>query len=263
MQNTTYHLIIIGLAVAFGVALLIAWRSTRDSHATGYDLGYEDGKRGQLDQVNALHEDIALLRSRQRLADAEHQQERERLILDCDARIAVYARRANPLDAADAAALRMIVKTLELAERTWKAMGTIGAASAARLDIGLTGSIAFKVERALIAAGQVEIQPATVTRDADGYWNHPHLPAFDPDDGTTEMRDWLQEQRLQTAYDTFEGWAPDDHPYYQTGNESISDWQPEPPPGEGWFLLSIYETEDNGPVAMFVRRSPADLEAAA
>ncbi|WP_160286515.1 hypothetical protein [Pseudomonas knackmussii] len=123
MQNTTYHLIIIGLAVAFGVALLIAWRSTRDSHATGYDLGYEDGKRGQLDQVNALHEDLALLRTRQRLADEEHQQDRDRLIQDCDERIAFYARRASPFTEEDAVELMKISGQLQVTATTAERVG--------------------------------------------------------------------------------------------------------------------------------------------
>lgn len=123
MQNTTYHLIIIGLAFAFGAALLIAWRSTRNSHATGYDQGYQDGKLGQLGHINALHEDVALLRASHRLSDAEHQLERERLIQDCDERIAFYARRASPFTEEDAVELMKISGQLQVTAVTAQRVG--------------------------------------------------------------------------------------------------------------------------------------------
>ncbi|SDH48804.1 hypothetical protein [Pseudomonas panipatensis] len=123
MQNTTYHLIMLGLAIAFGVALLIAWRTTRNSHAAGYSQGFEDGKRSQLAHINALHEDLALLRARHRLADAEHQLERERLIQDCDKRIAFYARRTSPFTEKDAVELMKISGQLQVTANTAQRIG--------------------------------------------------------------------------------------------------------------------------------------------
>jgi hypothetical protein len=39
-----------------------------------------------------------------------------------------------------------------------------------------------------------------------------------------------------------------------TWEDAVKAWQPTPPEGEGWFLLTVYDTED-GPYACFARPS--------
>lgn len=265
-----FNVLIILAGLLLGVIVGISYACwSRQSH---YQLGWNDAATGHrntirehLQHVQALQADIGQLHKASATMTEAHRLDREALLRDADRRIAIYSRRANPLGTGDINVLLSMTKTLQLAARTWSAMpGAVAAASSATRAASQALDIIRKVERALIAAGQLDIQPAAVLRAPDGYWDHPHLPAFDPDDASGEMLSWLQEQRLQTAYDIFEDWAPDDHPYIQTGTGSISDWQPQPPAGEGWFLLSIYETEDNGPVAMYGRREvPEPLEAAA
>lgn len=70
-------------------------------------------------------------------------------------------------------------------------------------------------------------RPIAVARNADGTWRHPDMPTFFPNDNNG-----------------FEAWA---HRLgYQTHTakerlvgESFTDWEPEPPEGEGWFTLVV------------------------
>lgn len=104
------------------------------------------------------------------------------------------------------------------------------------------------------------IQPAPVQRDEYGNWFHPDIPTFYGSDEATEdspkWKDWLKEQGLEHTYYALE-FEDEDHPayqsYYEKNTADISAWNPGPPDGEGWFLLSICDTED-GPYAYFVRR---------
>ena len=109
------------------------------------------------------------------------------------------------------------------------------------------------------------IQPLPVERDSDGYWFHIGVPNFD--EGEDEQyKAWLKGQGLVTAYKMLDG-EHDAHPvsdsYFEHGNPDISGWEPTPPAGEGWFTISIHDTED-GPIWVWARRAPeigaADLQ---
>jgi hypothetical protein len=49
-----------------------------------------------------------------------------------------------------------------------------------------------------------------------------------------------------------------DHPvyvsYFDNGDPSVAAWEPTPPKGEGWFTMSIHDTED-GPAWAWARRT--------
>lgn len=99
------------------------------------------------------------------------------------------------------------------------------------------------------------IGPVAVDRDADGWWTHPHIPEFD--EGQEDAyRAWIEAQGLVTNYALLE-YEDDDHPsyidYYENGGADVSEWHPAPPAGDGWFALSIHDTED-GPVFVWARR---------
>lgn len=108
------------------------------------------------------------------------------------------------------------------------------------------------------------IEAAPVQRSEMGEWHHPDMPIFQGNDESTSdsptWEDWVKEQGLEVSRRSLED-EDDSHPVYQTYFEEQSDpsflaWEPQPPEGDGWFLLAIGDTED-GPQAWFVRRRDA------
>ena len=82
------------------------------------------------------------------------------------------------------------------------------------------------------------IQAAPVERDSDGYWTHPAHPEFgEGQDAEAE------DHPAVVAY-----WG-------DAGDSNISAWEPPRPEGEGWSILSIHDTEDWGPVCVWVRHA--------
>ena len=102
------------------------------------------------------------------------------------------------------------------------------------------------------------IQAAPVQRDSDGYWTHPAHTEFEEGQGA-EAAAWFKAQQLQTHIAYLES-EPEDHPasveyWGDAGGNNISTWEPPRPEGEGWFILSIHDTEDWGPVCVWVCRA--------
>ncbi len=102
------------------------------------------------------------------------------------------------------------------------------------------------------------IQAAPVERDSDGYWTHPAHPEFE-EGQDAEAAAWFKAQQLQTHIAYLESEA-EDHPavvayWGDAGDSNISAWEPPRPEGKGWFVLSIHDTEDWGPVCVWVRHA--------
>ncbi|WP_323158272.1 hypothetical protein [Pseudomonas viridiflava] len=94
------------------------------------------------------------------------------------------------------------------------------------------------------------IGPVEVTRDEDGYWDHPGIPDFDEDHAAYKA--WLDGQQLKVV-----GWHMDSDlespPYWDEGEANCLGWEPEKPPAYDWFLLGIFDAED-GPYVQWARR---------
>ena len=105
-----------------------------------------------------------------------------------------------------------------------------------------------------ITADITLIQPIPMQRDEQGYWSHPGIPDFDEDDKAYKA--WLKAQDLEIRYTMLED-EPDDHPvrycYFEEECGDVSAWVVPPPRGEGWFAITIHDTED-GPVWVWARR---------
>lgn len=99
-----------------------------------------------------------------------------------------------------------------------------------------------------------KIQPMEVQRDRNGYWGHPDLPQIETNE---QFEAWIAAQGLQYSIHCLDGddgiGAEDALERYSNGDIDILAWQPSKPHGEGWFIVSIYDTED-GPVCLWVRR---------
>ncbi|EJR0236041.1 TPA: hypothetical protein U2L90_001583 [Enterobacter hormaechei] len=92
-----------------------------------------------------------------------------------------------------------------------------------------------------------------VERDAYGCWTHPEYDKFcDGRDHipNSEFSDWIKANGLEWTFELRDESLDflDDESY----DPDFSEWQPEPPDGEGWFIGSIHDTED-GPVCLWFR----------
>lgn len=106
------------------------------------------------------------------------------------------------------------------------------------------------------------MQPVEVVRNEDGYFSHPAVREFwdVTMDGAeyckpSEWKDFEARNGIETAYDRLEDY-PIDHParvaYFDNDDGNVTGWEPTPPPGDGWFLITIGDSED-GPFATFAR----------
>lgn len=100
-----------------------------------------------------------------------------------------------------------------------------------------------------------KIEAAPVVRNADGEYHHPDMPLFYEGE-EANYKAWLAAQGLSMQMVWMESDAPalaDRHMEGDGDPSAVTDWQPNSPDGEGWFVLAIFDTED-GPVAHFARR---------
>ena len=107
----------------------------------------------------------------------------------------------------------------------------------------------------------IPITAVPVERDDEyGFWTH---PAFDELCGdregvpAAEFHEWLAINGLEYSMDElcFCGYELAQAEYEING--SFTQWQPEPPTGEGWFIGSIHDSED-GPVCIWFRNAEGD-----
>lgn len=118
MQTITMLTVICAILVLALLGLAVYTRRKAESaRAAGYDQGYDDAKRGHDARIASLHEDIERLHSKHTNLIAEHRLERDAIMQDCDARIAIYAARA--LTAEDVTTLRIVQKQLLVAVQTY------------------------------------------------------------------------------------------------------------------------------------------------
>ncbi|MFV8981137.1 hypothetical protein [Serratia fonticola] len=92
-------------------------------------------------------------------------------------------------------------------------------------------------------------------RDDCGYWTHPDY--FEPADGREqaapgEFAAWLDANRVASSVLWMENDVTDEQlEALEAGDGDISQWNPTPPDGEGWFIGSIHDTED-GPLCVWL-----------
>ncbi|MDZ4337147.1 MAG: AAA family ATPase [Pseudomonas sp.] len=151
MSNSIQLQIIAALAVITLIGLAVwAYRAAQKAHVQGYDLGYDDAKRGhELVIANQQHE-IEHLQLKAANQRAAHQLERDAIIQDADARIAIYAARA--LTSADIQNLRIANKQLLLAAQTYTNLKLADQARFATTTAQTVGQMADRSAAALPAA---------------------------------------------------------------------------------------------------------------
>lgn len=98
--------------------------------------------------------------------------------------------------------------------------------------------------------------------DEFGFFTHPDIPGNEEDEGA-DWRAKLGAMGFQASTIDFESDADEADVdlwfnSYEQGlsiaemREIITDWQPTQPPGDGWLLVSKFDT-DSGPFALFVK----------
>ena len=118
MSHSIQLQIIAALAIITLIGLAVwAYRSAQKAHVKGYDLGYDDAKRGHELRLYGLQEEAAHLARTVVNQRTAHQLERDAIIQDADARIAIYAARALTSD--DILTLRIVNKQLLAAAQTY------------------------------------------------------------------------------------------------------------------------------------------------
>ncbi|HEX8653088.1 MAG TPA: hypothetical protein VF708_19885 [Pyrinomonadaceae bacterium] len=96
------------------------------------------------------------------------------------------------------------------------------------------------------------LQPEEVRRDKYGYWLHSVLTREEyVDKSFTEIPE-LGDMQIHLV--DFETDVPEEmaRRYFEAGEPDVTEWQPTSPLGDGWFLISISDSED-GPFACFAR----------
>ncbi|NPE55904.1 type IV secretion system DNA-binding domain-containing protein [Dickeya dadantii] len=106
------------------------------------------------------------------------------------------------------------------------------------------------------------ISEINIERDKNGYWIHPEWAAFINDRERipdAELNDWLNKNSLEIEIRDFEGDADQSLmiSYFENGDSNISAWQPTPPSGSGWFIVSIGDSED-GPFCVWLRKKDSN-----
>lgn len=91
-------------------------------------------------------------------------------------------------------------------------------------------------------------------RDEAGYWTNPAYPDLGEDG---DYKGWFAERGLEFVGHALES-EGDEHPayqaYYDHAHHGCEQWRPTPPAGDGWYTISIHDTED-GPYWFWARRA--------
>jgi len=96
-------------------------------------------------------------------------------------------------------------------------------------------------------------------RDSAGYYTNPAF--YDYLDNREPTLDQVIAELAQVDGEVYTQMMQDDEDVeipeidFSFYDEAVKTWQPKPPPiGEGWVLVSIHDTESDGPMALWVSR---------
>ncbi|MES2415138.1 MAG: hypothetical protein V4614_15130 [Pseudomonadota bacterium] len=96
-----------------------------------------------------------------------------------------------------------------------------------------------------------------VKRDEEGHWSHPHFP-FGAAQDEMSLEPVGVGLGLEMAGICMSDTDLPQEIHEAAGEGNCSAWEPQPPEGEGWFLVTIHETED-GPAALWARQDTSRL----
>lgn len=123
-MDTTYITLLVGFALGLALLIPLVLHLRPRFKAAGYARGHAAGRSEQYVQIQALHDEVTRHKHIRDIERQGHQQRLEAVMQDCDDRIAIYARRANPFTAGDHASLIAIANKLELAANTFAGLNS-------------------------------------------------------------------------------------------------------------------------------------------
>ncbi len=151
MSHSIQIQIIAALAIITLIGLAVwAYRAAQKAHVKGYDLGYDDAKRGHELRIADQQHEIEHLQLKAVNQRTAHQLERDAIIQDADARIAIYAARA--LTADDLLTLRIVNNQLPLAVQTYTKLNLLDQARFANTAAQRFGQVIDRIADTLPAA---------------------------------------------------------------------------------------------------------------
>lgn len=218
----------------------------------------------ELADADLREHDLMQRIDQQAISVKELMRHNQRLMRDlADARIQAYPLHEDPFTKADRRTLLDALVKLTAARCFYGTLNSAEADILLRIERDLM-KVVDRLTRHLVADGTLLLQPANkIERDANGWWSHPSLPLFS--EGTTRERQdaWLKLQQLETQMDWGDRPRLDElaDPAFEDGD--ISSFEPTPPDGDGWFLLTIEQNDDADACAWYARRQAVAAESAA
>ena len=122
--NIINGLILLAIIAAVAILYWAAYsRGVTDGTDSGYDGGFNAGKSAGVAEASTLirttRADAEQLRRLREVERQDHQNALEAIMLDCDQRIALFARRSNPFGARDCITLQAAANQLHVAANTY------------------------------------------------------------------------------------------------------------------------------------------------
>lgn len=103
------------------------------------------------------------------------------------------------------------------------------------------------ISRRLAELLYLPIGPVPVERDHIGRWSHPASalqPDWDESTPPAEIKDWFRSHGLEVKVVDL---ADQDDALFDRCMDDVAaveEWEPTPPDGDGWFLFSIFDSEE-------------------
>ncbi|MDT3720321.1 hypothetical protein [Pseudomonas oryzihabitans] len=209
----------------------------------------------------ALHRETHDRIEQQRASNQRLVKHNQRLMYDlADARIQAIPLHEEPFTEADRRTLLDALVKLTAARTFYASLNSAEAGNILRIEHALM-AVVERLSRHLVADGTLQLRAwGQIERDAKGWWSHPYLPLFS--EGLTRERQdaWLKAQHLEARLLWDERFEEHPAPDF---SDDISSFEPKPPEGDGWFLLTIEQNEDGEARAWYARRVAAEPAAAA
>lgn len=156
-MNSVYTTLLLGFALGLALLIPLVLHLLPRFKAAGYARGHAAGRSEQYVKIQALQDEVTRHKNIREIERQGHQQRLEAVMQDCDDRIAIYARRANPFTEEDGITLQALANQLDVAANTYAGLGADDQARFARQMQQRARDLADRLRTALSAAKPIEL----------------------------------------------------------------------------------------------------------